>query len=774
MQFKRKLLASCISAMAFMPIANADDALDKELAAAMADTSEISLDEIVVTAQRREEKLQEVPVAVTAIGSKAIHDKNINSVADIKGMAPSLSIGEFAFDSDTLLFYIRGVGSADAQLSNDPAVGLYYDDVYIGRTMGIASDTASIERIEVLRGPQGTLYGRNTTGGAINIVPEKPSEDFGFKQKFSAGNFGLMSSHTQVDTGRHGGLAIKGSYITSEKEGFVEFNDSNKNYGDSNKDAGRIALNYWATDKLTFDYAYDFSKIKSMPQYYQLLSVYPDARNTFLSQGYPQMIVDGVIMPEANAVATNKRLEKGRNNSGMYENETKTEGHTFKAFYEINDGLAFKSITGFRKLDNDVNEDFSGLAPSFMGNEIQINGLSQQEAESKQFSQEFQLLGRNTGNGHEYTVGLYYFSEDGYYYGYGDRGRDNNGNLIILANEKLDTDNESYAVYGQYTMPVYSTSNGMFRLTLGGRYTVDKRGADKQFLPTIFNGGTTNYNASEAKFTNFNPSITLGYLDNDGTFAYGKIATGYKSGGFSTRGSVASMDKPYNEENLISYEIGTKSQFANNRIRINTAVFYNDYEDMQVDQVLDFTKPFETDTFNAGKASIAGLELDAAFLITESLVFDISYTYLDADFDEVEDYAGIYGPVGGNAKDSFAVPYAPKHALYTSLNYKVASFNFGDLGMGVNYQWRDEQCVVNTCEAQGQEATKLEARGLIGARIALSQIPLGGEVKGELALWGENLADEEYLNYSVNGFSAGPTGFFGEPRTFGLDFTVEM
>nr|WP_239547536.1 TonB-dependent receptor [Spongiibacter marinus] len=224
------------------------------------DTQRYALEEVVVTAQKKAESLQDAPISLTAFGQQALENKGINSLADIGANVPSMSIEPFPINNATLRIFIRGIGISDAQITQDPPVGIYMDGVYIARSTGTALDVADLERIEILRGPQGTLYGRNTTGGAINLVSKRPNtEAFEFEQKFTVGDRYLLTSKTSANIPITDTLAAKLAFLHTEQDGFVENTGPGGDFGDREVQGYRMDVRWDINDSLTLDYAYDHS-----------------------------------------------------------------------------------------------------------------------------------------------------------------------------------------------------------------------------------------------------------------------------------------------------------------------------------------------------------------------------------------------------------------------------------------------------------------------------------------------------------------------------------
>ena len=296
--------------------------------------------DIVVTAQKRSESIQSTPLAISALNSEMIKERGITSTGELSSLAPSLSIISAPAAATDVAVYIRGIGEIDTIMTADSPIGLYVDGIILGRSAGAAFDILDLERIEVLRGPQGTLYGRNTLGGAINLIAKKPGKDFGADINFSAGNYGFLQWKGSVDTGVIGdsGLSARFTYLHKQRNGYVNAIDvpSKRDPGAYELDAFRAAVHF-EHDALTLDYSFDHSKRKSAPAAFQLTFLRPDVAE-YLSHS-PELGGPEVMISE-------KRLDRLRLNQGMVRD--KVTGHTLNAELELGD-ITLRSLTGFRK-----------------------------------------------------------------------------------------------------------------------------------------------------------------------------------------------------------------------------------------------------------------------------------------------------------------------------------------------------------------------------------------------------------------------------------------
>lgn len=749
------------------------------------------LEEVIVTAEKRSESLQETPISISAFDAGMIADLGISDMSDLNGLAPNFTITPFPNSRSALVLFMRGVGNNESQITQDPAVGVYMDGVYIGRSAGLASDVADLERIEVLRGPQGTLYGRNTTGGAVNMISARPRGEFGFEQTVSVGNYDMWKSVTKIETDKLADVvAAKFTYLNGERGGWVENTGEGDDFSSEDKDAGRVAVRWDAAEKVTVDYAYDFSTIDGVQNYYQITSVDPVvAQGTFVNSlsfnpmfsaipGSPtpteRAVIDSTaagIVAGYQAAARTARSSKGSWEEPVEPSKTEIYGHSLTVSVDTEIGT-FKSITAYRELDENIDQDYSGGSgiPTFHADS---------EVGHQQTSQEFQLVGDAFDNTLHYVTGVYYYHETGRELEFtAVNPSEYDGTLAsmfstgatVVENRSVKMKNSAVAVYGQATYDFTSALSA----TLGARYTQDKRDAEKYFGNTGVDFDATGAPldpvalSDNETFSNFNPSATVDYKITDNVSVYGKVVTAYKSGGYNLRSGRSNFTPPFDEENIISYEAGAKSELFDRRLRLNAAAFYSKYEDMQLQQIPSVSRPSQTVVVNAGEASIDGFELDATARLAEGLTAMVGYGYTHAVFDEVIDRIATSPTFGQDLASEYVMPYAPMHTYNATLDYVFPSIGVGTLRGMLNYSWVDEQ--YGTGKNSDIEGFKLDDRGILNARLALEDIGVGNDGNVATSLWIRNWENAEYYAHAVS-FGYARTATYGEPRTYGIDIT---
>ena len=747
------------------------------LSASCAGAAFAQLEEVVVTAEKRSASLQETPIAITAYDATNIEAMGIDTVRDIGQLTPSVQTPTYPTSSNNLAFFIRGIGNTDSIiLTKDNTVGVYYDGVYSGRHTGILSDLVDLERVEVLRGPQGTLYGRNTTGGAIRLVTRKPSGEFAFDQTLSTGNFGHLQSRTRIDLPDAGGLKASLSLAFGERDGWVEnggegalpggpYNDF---YAEEQRGL-RLALRYDGIDGLLVDYSYDYSDMDTTPPYFQ-----------YSGPAGPGLAITGgpiVTSYRDRVEETVDAATGGRRAYYLPLTKTESDGHALTVSYELSDSLSLKSITALRGFDDDLSQNF---ARSFGGaSPFEVNTVTEYE----QFTQELQILG--SYDRLEFVAGLYYLEEDGtalerqyldraLYDSSGVVAFDSNGPCVsgafgspppvcnvldpfffpvFLGEFTVDSDVESWAAFGQATWTPAAFGDRL-DLTLGARYTSDERRATRVTDGLLWNPVNAGDNAVDIEQPDW--SATANYRWREHVATYLRIATGFRSGGASPK--APDFSQTFEEETLLSYELGLKSELLDRRLRVNAALYRTEIDDIILDYLPDpVNAPSLVDIFNSGTAQIQGFELEALALIGERLQLGFNYNWLDSEIDDA------LFPDGSDRTDTTVLTWAPEHAWSFSADYRQP-LGAAALLLHADYVWQDDQFGLANTDA-GEVV--VDGFGLLNARVAIDGIALAGG-QWQLALWARNLLDADDVNYRIGQTSTA----YLMPRTYALELRL--
>ena len=781
------------------------------------------LDEIVVTAQKRVESLQDTPVSIQAFNAEKLSLRGIEGLADLAVQAPGLTIEPFPTHNATLRLFIRGVGLGDAQLTQDPAVGVYIDGVYVARSVGLALDIADLQRIEVLRGPQGTLYGRNTTGGAISLVTQRPVPgQFSMTHKLTVGERNTLLGRSSFNIPLTDELAFKLALLGSREDGFVENTGPGGDFGDREEFAGRFDARWTPTYWLTADYAYDRSDMTYINQIFQAqLRPEADKGDAELFKGFA----------ETQSVYSMRRLNALSSGPPMEDSGTEVNGHalTLTALLGTQE---LKYIGAYRDLEDREYADLGGGAGSleyrldshaYAGPAATMaNGgptpLVIPTVTQEQWSHELQLSGKLFEDSLQYIVGAFQFREEATE----DRNRlshnfssalgpaaltsllaalpaELGSRLLALVGPRLvnfvdlrwDIDNRATAYFTQatWTPPVLDER---LHLTVGYRYSQDEREAVKfrisdTYVEGDLNGlGTAVLLSSGEMFDNVPASrrytddswaYIAAYDVSDAINVYAKRVEAYKSGGFNVRDPHISGASPDNEfgfgyvdgfapEYVISTEAGFKSEWFGRRLRLNLGVFESDYEDMQINFLIPGTIS-DTKTRNAGQARMRGAELETTWAASENLILSADYAYLDAEVLDVRDFEG------NNVAEQFPFQSAPRHSYVIAADWTLLRRGWGELRAYGTYNYVDERSGLNLPGREGLSV--LPAYGLYNGRIGVYGLRASARGTLDLALWGKNLADEEYPVAAIDNLPhADRAVIFGEPRTLGMDLVYRF
>lgn len=709
---------------------------------------------IVVTARRREENLIDVPMAVSAYSAETLENSGVDNIAQIAQSAPSVTIEPSRATNNTLTAFIRGVGQQDPLAGFEPGVALYIDDVYIARPQGALLDVYDVERIEILRGPQGTLYGRNAVGGAIKYVTARLPADVSGGLRVSVGSYGQVDAVANISAPLGDAVRVGVAGATLNRNGYGEnFTTGQDNY---NKDilAFRGTIELLPSDSLFVRISGDYTRDDSNPV--AGWRPYPGAVS-----GTP--VTDSVYDTYAGAAinASTAGID-GRN---------RTEGGGLSGLIELeaSDTITLKSITAWRKDDTESVIDFDSLAVDDFDAPVVYN--------NEQFSQELQLLYQSDRlNG---VVGFYYLdakASNDFDVVLGQLGRIAFG-APLTAYTGGSVNTEAWSAFADLTYDL----TDQFSITLGGRYTNDKRSADifrANYLGTgspflgndtaVFLAATSDYEASRT-FKNFAPRAVIAYQPNSDLNLYASWSRGFKAGSFDPRGAnFATPDvvNGYEPEILDSYEAGVK--FGLDRGFINIAAFYSDYRDLQVPGSL----PIDSDgdgvddgfvgaVTNAGKARIMGVEVEGNVELISGLHLIANGSLLDPEYRE-------FFVNGVNIADQRRIQNTPDFQSYVALNYST-TLGAGELSILGSWSHKSSitQFETPTPDIDQPAYSLFDASIVYRLDNGLS-----------FAVHGRNLADERYRTsgyfFPTLGLENNITAFYGPPRTVTLTAAYEF
>ncbi|TAL01420.1 MAG: TonB-dependent receptor [Rhodospirillaceae bacterium] len=671
--------------------------------------------EIVVTARRRAESLQNTPVAVSAITGEMLNQRGAIDISAIAQSVPSVTFNTTTGNSgasNAAVVFIRGVGQDDFFPTIDPGVGIYLDGIYVSRTLGSVLDTVDLEQVEVLRGPQGTLFGKNTIGGAVQITTKKPSDVTEGYLETTTGRFSRIDVKGGINLPFTNNLSGRFSVATLNRDGYVTIlqkdqttgvvsNANAPKLGDISSIAGRGALRWKATDDLTDDLSFDYTRKREQSSGSTLLATQPlvpgipaSAPNFFPANaatigGFYNLIVAGALgcNPLAGGNAFNQ------SNPHCFNNQYVT-GNPYTTFYDpkhsrsdfdlwgltnvidwdASPAFGVKSITGYRRTISHFMRDD--------GTPFQLLELQTDQA-ARQFSQEIQFSGKALNHRLNWIVGLYYFNEKVNF--------DNPACFSFVCTAvktKLNTD--SYAAFTQWTFAIDPSTN----ITAGVRYTDEtKRNDPDNFyidggfgLPPFAannpnpNPATIIDNPAKINLHNVSPMVSLDHRWSPEIMTYASISQGVKGGGFQQRVILPRLQQPtFGPEKLTSYEVGAKTDVFDHHLRLNVAAFWADYKQLQI-TVFDPNFSIEPLQVNGGTARIRGIEAESTIKPFEKLTLTFGGSYLDTEYTRIASNAAI----PANA----VLPFTPKWSISSGFNYVFEVGNAGSVTLRGDWNYR--------------------------------------------------------------------------------------
>ena len=727
-----------------------------------------------MVAQRREESAQLTPISINSFDSDALDTLGISNIADIRAQVPNFLVDPFPASNQTLRLFIRGIGIADVQITQDPAVGVYLDGIYLARSTGLAADVADLKRIEVLRGPQGTLYGRNTTGGALNLVTARPDTDaIAFTQDLGAGNRDRLHARTTVNLPLGADSAVKLAALFQQQDGFIDNGGPGGDFGDRKGEAYRLDWRWQPDRPFTLDYAWDKSRLESFN--YTPQAVVPREPG-----GTP---ADEAILSTRRFVPYGEdRFNRLDTSVPLLPNDTDIEGHTLTLEWLLPD-LTLKSISGWRELTDLSYVDFaSGATGEYRVDFQQItigrNSAAPQDFEAvrtrldqDQFSQELQAFGSLSG-WLDYVAGLYYFRESArenwfplhHISSFPALATGDRADAVTLRGEDNAIENEAVALYGQLTWSP-DVVDSRLHISFGWRHSEDERSVDRTFRQDTYLdfgddvlGPLQAIDFAAAASRNFDDdsfSLIVEYDWTDELHLYGKYVEAYKSGGFNVRDpDPAFFSRGFDAEKNHTVELGFKGELLQRQVRINSALFYSDFSDLQLNILLP-EGISDTRVFNSGSARLSGFEVELLAFPWYGLLVGVDYAYLHSEMDSIIDpFTGV--------QRSFEFTNAPRHSATLNIDYTFPAAFPGELSLNLNYNYVDDR------EPGNQNLYREEYR-LLNGRLALSDIPLP---RGLLSIsaWVKNALDADYVNFAVDNLPhASRAVLWGETRTWGLD-----
>lgn len=786
---ERILLASAIAAIT---LSSHQVAAQTDQSSQADEVESWGYEEVVVTARKREESLQDVPISVTAFSGEGLEKRGVSNLQGINSFTPNLELSNGRPDGggSAAQAYIRGVGQSDFLFPNDPGVGLYVDDVYLARSVGGMLALVDVERVEVLRGPQGTLYGKNTIGGAIKVVTKKPTGEFGGKIQATLGRYDRRDIMASVDfamgdTGA--GLVQVGSL---ERDGYVTRNFDGIDLGNEDKKMVRADFAFSPSDSLEVRLSADVQRQRQNGAPGTLIKVVPSTAGAtpdpsgkidpvtnipaiIPGTGIIETLYNGAVIPNILASALDLPADtqfddrwitgnnKTSNGTAKVADNNDIWGVSLSLDWDLGNNLGLKSISAYRNMEAEFGRD---------GDHSPLPVVSTfNNFEQWQFSQELQLSGLSMDDRLNWLVGVYGFKES---------ASDNNTVKLVSGtydliglefdmNPSSDIDIESLAAFAHASFDI----TDKLSITGGIRYTYETKELARSFILTQSQVPVTirEYGVAESEggkfgppledsWTRLSPKIGLDYHIDEDVLLYALFASGFKSGGWSPRPQAGTENKAFDHEVLNSYEAGLKSKWMDGRVVANMSVFYNLYEDMQITTVGADAESGQLilSVNNAGEAKLSGLELEIKALPTPQLEIQMGLGYLNARYNEIDETSGI--------RKQNKLPDAPELSFNTSVSYHFDIADAGEMSLRVGAAYKGETYK----DAYNTQPLTVESYWLVDASIGFAS----HDDSWRVALVGTNLTDEEYLSNGINVEAFGYfEGYFGRPREFALTVT---
>jgi iron complex outermembrane receptor protein len=720
------------------------------------------LTDIVVTAQKRETNLQRTPIAINVLGTEDLINRHVLTLTDLgDGSIPSLRVAPFFARKSALVVNIRGVGAlGDAnQPAREQGAGVYVDGVYLGRAQGLGAALYDVERIEVLKGPQGTLFGRNTEGGAVSIVTKRPSGQFHIDARAGISNFGGYEGVIHLDLPTFNNLSVKVDGIVQKRGGTVK-NPLNGEQDFNNYDrwGGHAAVMWKPTPDLTALYQYDQSRDGTTPYLVQLLA-------------------RGSLTPAPLTPPRPDRVKTADVGVPLQESLGHTHGHQLNLEWKASDELQIRSISSYRKLDQSQFDNGAVALSVFVPNG-NFARYSLADFDQHQWSEELQLIG-NLPN-LDLVGGLFYYHEsvnDNAWSPNTLRWNATGTAYTVLTppgiaqspfpDRESHAKTDSAAAFGQatWTPPVWEER---LHLTVGGRYTHDKKSGEltkvNGNVPVV--NGVVGVLPFRIKNDRVDPLVNLAIDLAPSVHAYGKWSTGYKAGGANSRSLTY---RGFGPESLSVFEIGAKTEFFDRRVRLNAAAYTGRYKNVQIDFNLNTLQAgvnrTTIETVNAeGNGRIKGVEADITIAPVRGLTLNASYAYTYVRLPEARNPF-----VTGNPLVPVYPIYTPRNAASGSIDYSLPVAGDTSAFVHLDANIADRQITSSS------DPTKSDKPFVVNGRLGLTAIRLNDQgAQLELSVWARNLLDRDYVFLRNFCAALGTYGLYNEPRTYGLEARIKL
>jgi len=736
----------------------------------------MEIEEITVTAQKREESIQETPLAITAITSERLAEKGVSNVVELTEAVPNFRVINTTGSRSSLIISMRGTYLADNVLTQQPPVGLYIDGAYIAKINGANFDLEDLERVEALRGPQGTLFGRNTIGGAVNMITKKPSEERSIIASTQVGNYNdfkqrltlnvpLVGKNGFFQSDALGTISLRENAVYHSHDGYYR-NESptsvkatgSKWLSDLNRVSTATSLRWEPRKDVTIDYMGEYHRYRNAGTPVQLTYLYPSGLAATALKLQPYVKTHRVDEIGSNSIL-DANLKPGR-----LADDGNHRMHILNAAWNLGDigflgNVTLKSISEYRSFFAQQDQDGDGTPLHYAEYHVQ--------QEVDHWSEELQLVG--TGPRLNYVGGFYY---------YGEHAKDVNNQVFFGGGSIFDYTlfvyTDSWAPFGQitWTPPIL---NDRLSLTAGIRYTKEQVHVHKFYRDSF----GVHFDDSRGKAFGGTDAISpmgdISYQWTPELMTYFRVSRGFTSGGFNGRANnLTAFAQPFDPETLLAYEAGFKSQWLDNRIRLNANGFFSKYKDQQVlVSRLTENEGFLFFVQNAASSDIWGSEVEAQAIPLRGVEATLTYSYLHPKYNEFIQELPVNGvPTRVDVADETQVPPYSEHSFTAGLTYTAPPTTHGTFSAHIDTYWADRIKFLRTKNFQPDRQSNYF---IWNGRLQFTGIPLQ---KGtlDLAVYGRNLFQQSYRTLGVDyGSQLGwVEDLYGDPRTFGLQLTYSF
>ena len=740
----------------------------------------VVLEEIIVTARKRQESLQDVPIAITAFDVGTIERQHLDTVADLEKFIPNTDFGAISFAGQALAATIRGVGFSDFEKSFEPAVGVSIDGVFQAFSTNSAIDSFDLESVEVLRGPQGTLFGRNTVGGVINIRRSRPTEELGVKLGTRFNNVGGEEFIIVANTGQIAdSLSTKLWAFTKQDETFADNRLTGSPEDQTDLTNFGAAFLYEPNDNFealisidSFDDDSQGSPIFNFNAPTDLFCFLPN-----MIFGFNPANINAGCASESGDIALESGLEVFTRGEPFISTSEGTSA-TAEINYKINDNLTLTSITGFRETDEQLLNEGLGAPnieiPVAPGVVVDFPLLfTNRVQDSEQFSQELRLAG-DIGDNLTFVAGLYYldaeFSLTGGTFPDGTFGTAQAFGAVS-GNDTYDQTTEAFAVFVDGTYQV----NNRFSISGGLRYSDETKDAIRTFILDPTNPISSG--EQSASFDEVSGRFILQYEFADNISAFGGFSRGFRSGGFNGRAQSVEVLGPFDSEIVEGFEAGLRTEFFNNRLRVNPTVFTYDYTDKQEENSVAVGVLTQTTVQNASEVDISGLELEVLALVSPEWTIRGSLGLLDAEFSEflVPDLSDPSGQTLVDVTDERNLRSAPDSTFSIGATYTRSLFGGNSqVVFDASYNFQEDFFTsgINDPQGLGREVSE----GTEGFDFSLTYQTLGDGTNFKVTAYINDAFDSDAGRIATTVFVPGLFTFgIGQVTTiYGLQAEIEF